>query len=76
MFDEIYNSIIAMTTVGYGEYSSETHLHRFITIITIIIGSIASSTLTVTFLESLKLECQEEKAYLRKRKNILVIKKL
>ena len=58
LITEVYRSVITMTTVGYGEIFPETNLSRLLTIIIVIIGSISSSILTVSFLDQLKLEKQ------------------
>jgi hypothetical protein len=59
---QVYQSVITMNVVGYGELVPDGGYERFIMIVASIIGSFASPILTVTFLQSFKLNVQEQKA--------------
>ena len=48
--DGMYEALVTMTSVGYGDVSPENHLHKIMIVIVIITGSFASSVSTLVFL--------------------------
>lgn len=52
---EIYETMIAMTTVGYGDIELTHQSERLKTVFVVILGSFVSSMLTLTVLSKFKL---------------------
>jgi hypothetical protein len=63
---EIYETVITMTTVGYGDLALFYPSDRVKAVFVVILGSFISSVLTLTVLNYFKLTEKQRKAYNRK----------
>ncbi|KRX06937.1 hypothetical protein PPERSA_07100 [Pseudocohnilembus persalinus] len=61
-YNSIWNMIITMTTVGYGDYYAQTHLGRFIIFIVSIWGTFIISMMVVTMTNTLDPDAAENRA--------------
>jgi len=59
----IWNIIVAMTTVGYGDYYPKSHLGRFILIIAVILGTVIISLTVVALNGIINFDENEIQAY-------------
>ena len=58
----MWNIIVTMTTVGYGEYYAQTHIGRFIIFIVCIWGVFIVSMMVITLNNTLETSTLENKA--------------
>ena len=59
----IWNVLITMTTVGYGDISAKTNLGRIVAIVTAIIGTLFISMVSVTLSDLIDLDQKEVKCF-------------
>lgn len=60
----MWNIIITLTTVGYGDYYPKTNFGRFVGVITAFWGVFFVSLFVVALTNCLELETSEERAYI------------
>lgn len=60
----IWNIIVAMTTIGYGDFYPRTHIGRFIVVVSIIIGTLLISLTIVALNRMTSFENNELQAYI------------
>ncbi len=60
----IWNIIVAMTTVGYGDFFPKTHIGRFIVVVSIVIGTLLVSLTIVALNRLTSMENNEYQAYI------------
>jgi hypothetical protein len=60
----IWNIIVAMTTVGYGDFYPKTHIGRFIVVVSIVIGTLLVSLTIVALNRLTSMENNEYQAFI------------
>ena len=60
----MWNVLITITTVGYGDFSAQTHMGRFIAIIVAFWGVFFVSLFVVALMNILMFDSSERKAYM------------
>lgn len=60
----IWNIIIIMTTIGYGDYFPKTHIGRFISVITIVLGTLLVSLTIVALNGVIEFNPNEKQAFI------------
>ena len=60
----IWNIIIIMTTIGYGDYFPKTHIGRFIAVITIVLGTLLVSLTIVALNGIIEFDSNERQAFI------------